>query len=143
MSTSPVNPGVANLLQLLTNLNSPVVSSKAATSALEEASPSDIVQLTAEATQLQGIDTLLGINRPSDNSSTLLSEALANLGNSGMASPNASGTAPSGGSSSSASSTASGTADLASYEAALQSEVTQALLGTGGDLSGSLLDLTG
>ena len=61
-TTSSVNLGVANLLQDLTNVGSPLASSPTAVAALEKASPSDIVQLSAEASQLQGLDVLFGQN---------------------------------------------------------------------------------
>ena len=55
-SVSSVNPGVANLLQTLTNLNSPVMSSPAAVAALKKAPAADIVQLSDSAAQLQGVE---------------------------------------------------------------------------------------
>jgi hypothetical protein len=63
--SSSLNPGVADLLQTLTNVNSPVMNSKAVVSALEKAPASDIVQLSEEATQLQGVDALFGLNTTS------------------------------------------------------------------------------
>src|SRR5208283_3111602 len=59
-TTSSANLGVANLLQELTNAGSPLASSPTAVAALEKASPSDIVQLSADASQLQGLDVLFG-----------------------------------------------------------------------------------
>ncbi|MGA2600192.1 MAG: hypothetical protein ABSH09_24765 [Bryobacteraceae bacterium] len=59
-TTSSVNLGVANLLQDLTNVGSPLASSPTAVAALEKAPPSDIVQLSAEASQLQGLEVLFG-----------------------------------------------------------------------------------
>jgi hypothetical protein len=58
--SSSLNPGVANLLQTLTSVSSPVVNSPAVVSALEKAPVSDIVQLSEEAIQLQGVDALFG-----------------------------------------------------------------------------------
>jgi hypothetical protein len=58
--SSSLNPGVADLLQTLTNVNSPIVNSAATVSALEKAPASDIVQLSEEALQLQGVDALFG-----------------------------------------------------------------------------------
>jgi hypothetical protein len=60
-SVSSVNPGVANLLQTLSNIDSPVLSSQAAVSALENAPAGDIVKLSAAATQLAGMDAIFGI----------------------------------------------------------------------------------
>jgi len=65
--SSSVNPGVADLLQTLSNVNSPVLNSQAAVSALENAPSADIVQLSEEATQLAGIDTLFGISSPASS----------------------------------------------------------------------------
>jgi len=64
MSTVPssLNPGVANLLQTLTNVKSPIMNSPAAVSALEKAPASDIVQLSETAAQLQGMNALFGLN---------------------------------------------------------------------------------
>jgi hypothetical protein len=59
-TTSSANLGVANLLQNLTNAGSPLASSPTAVAALEKASPRDIVQLSAEASQLQSLDVLFG-----------------------------------------------------------------------------------
>jgi len=60
--SSSLNPGVADLLQTLTNVSSPVMNSPAVVKALESAPTSDIVQLSTEATQLQGVDALFGIS---------------------------------------------------------------------------------
>jgi hypothetical protein len=59
-TTSSVNPGLANLLQRLSDVDSPLLSSPQALAALQKASPADIVQLSAEATQLQTFNALLG-----------------------------------------------------------------------------------
>jgi hypothetical protein len=66
--SSSLNPGVANLLQTLTSENSPVMNSQNAVNALKSAPVSDIVQLSEEATQLQGVDALFGISPPSTSS---------------------------------------------------------------------------
>ena len=65
--SSSLNPGVADLLQTLANVNSPVLSSPAVVSALEKAPASDIVQLSAEATQLQNMDALFGLSAASNS----------------------------------------------------------------------------
>ncbi|HTX40070.1 MAG TPA: hypothetical protein VME43_33855 [Bryobacteraceae bacterium] len=141
MGSTSMNPGVSDLLQTLSNLNSPVLSSPAVVSALENASPSDIVQLSAEASQLEGVDAMFGISDSSDGSDSSagsLTSALASL-----ESPAASSSSTS--SSSTTSSATSSAAQLANYQAAVQSDETQALLddGTGSGLTGSLFDYTG
>src|SRR5579863_5456110 len=55
-----LNPGVANLLNTLSNAQSPITSSPTLVSALEKAPPSDIVQLSEAATQLQNVNALFG-----------------------------------------------------------------------------------
>ncbi len=146
MGSAAINPGVSDLLQTLSNLNSPVLSSPAVVSALEKASPSDIVQLSAEATQLEGVDAMFGITDGSDDSGAGLTSAPAGLQNSavGLSNSNA-GTPSSSTPSTAASSTASLATQLANYQVAMQSDETQALLGNGtnNDLTGSLFDLTG
>lgn len=60
-TTSSVNAGLSTLLQDLTNIGSPLASSPTVVSALEKASPADIVQLSTEAIQLQGLDAMFGV----------------------------------------------------------------------------------
>jgi hypothetical protein len=60
MATSSVNPGLANLLQNLTNVGLPILSSPKALAALQKASPSDIVKLSVQATELEGVNALFG-----------------------------------------------------------------------------------
>jgi hypothetical protein len=79
-SISSINPGLADLFQTLSSVNSPLLSSPADISALENASPTDIVQLSTAATELQGVDTLFGSSDGSSNSSlTDPSGLIANL----------------------------------------------------------------
>ncbi|HTW65691.1 MAG TPA: hypothetical protein VME17_13785 [Bryobacteraceae bacterium] len=62
-SVSSTNPGLSDLLQTLTNENSPLAStfsSPSVETALENAPPGDIVQLSTEALQLQVTDSLFG-----------------------------------------------------------------------------------
>jgi hypothetical protein len=59
-SVSSINPATAELLQTLSNLGSPVASSPAAVSALENAPPADIVQLSVATTQLEGMEAMFG-----------------------------------------------------------------------------------
>lgn len=74
-SVSSVNPGVSDLLQTLSSLNSPVLSSSTVESALENAPTTDIVQLSIEAAQLQNVDTLFGISAASTTASSTTSPA--------------------------------------------------------------------
>jgi hypothetical protein len=60
--SSSLNPGITDLLNTLTSVNSPIMNSPSVVSALEKAPASDIVQLSEEATQLQGVDALFGLN---------------------------------------------------------------------------------
>jgi hypothetical protein len=145
-SVSAVNPGVADLLQALSSLNSPALSSPGVTSALENAPATDIVQLSMAAIQLEGVDTMFGI---SNSSSTGASSAAANLGDLLTASVQAASTAPAAAtaqSSSTAPSTTASPADqLATYQADLQAVETQGLFGIGAtpNLSGSLFNTIG
>ena len=59
-SVSSTNPGVADLLQTLSKVGSPLASSSKDVSALEKASPADLVQLSTAAMQLENVDTLFG-----------------------------------------------------------------------------------
>ena len=62
-SVSAVNPGIADLLRTFSSGSSPVspaLSSTAVQSALEIASPSDLVQLSAQALQLHQVGGLFG-----------------------------------------------------------------------------------
>jgi len=129
---SSVNPGVTDLLQTLSNLNSPVLSSPAVTSALESAPTTDIVQLSMAATQLEGIDTMFGISNGSNTGASSILASLEDL---------PAGSAPA---ASTALSTASPADQLADYQAALQATETQGLFGIGpGGLSGSIFNLVG
>jgi hypothetical protein len=142
--SSSLSPGVSDLLQTLTNLNSPVMSSKAAVSALEKAPTSDIVQLSEAVTQLESVDAMFGISTSSSSSSNSSSNILASLeaGLTGTA-----GSTQSTGSvlSSAALANASPTDQAANYESAIQSQVTQGLFGTTATnaLSGSLFNMIG
>lgn len=137
-SVSSLNPGVANLLQTLSNVNSPVLSSPAVVTAIENAPASDIVQMSESATELENVDTLFGISNSSgEGSAASLSSLFADLESS---------QAPAGTSAAAASSTTSQTQELASYQAALQAADTQELFGTSSasaSLQPSLFDLIG
>jgi hypothetical protein len=139
-SVSAANPGVTDLLQILSNLNSPVLSSPAVTSALEKAPPADIVQLSMAATQLENVDAMFGISN-SSNANT--NSTFANLENLLTGST---GTSANAQLLSAATSNAASADQLATEQTAMQSAETQALLfGTGetGSTSGSLFNLMG
>ncbi len=142
-TTSSVNLGVANLLQDLTNVGSPLASSPTAVAALEKASPSDIVQLSAEASQLQGLDVLFGqTNTATTNQSAADSILSALYPNSSVTNSttnplesldqtvaNASTPATSTSGSSSTPATPSLAQALASYQSNLQSDEIQSMFG--------------
>jgi len=75
-SVSSVNPGVADLLQTLSSLNLPALSSPKVTSALKNAPTADIVQLSMAASELESVDAIFGF---SGGSNAGTSSALANL----------------------------------------------------------------
>jgi hypothetical protein len=115
------NNGLSDLLQTLTNENSPLLStlsSPSIQSALENAPPSDIVEISDQAQQLQSMDALFGISSSSENSSTSLFSALATEESSG------------GSSAASSLNTGSSLADqLAAYQGNMQTQEAQTLLG--------------
>ncbi len=83
-SISSVNPGVAGLLQTLSNTGSTAVNSvltlPAVQTAIENASPEDLVQLSFEAQQLQETAGLFGTTDASQtpvDPGTLLLQALS------------------------------------------------------------------
>jgi hypothetical protein len=92
-SVSSVNPGVADLLQTLSSLNLPLLSSSAVTSALQKAPTADIVQLSAAANQLENVDAIFGISGGSNagTSSTLASLDALLGGSAGTAASGATG----------------------------------------------------
>lgn len=59
-SVSSTNPGLTNLLQTLSNVDSPLLSSQSAVKAIENSSPADIVKLSTAATQLQEVSAIFG-----------------------------------------------------------------------------------
>jgi len=130
-SVSSVNPGLTNLLQMLSTVNSPVLSSSAVVSALEKAPAADIVQLSDSASELQSMEELFGTSTGTASSS---SDDLSGI----LASLETPGTATAG---SSAATTSTPADQLANYQAAQQGAETSALLGAGS--SGGLLDVTG
>jgi hypothetical protein len=134
-SVSSLNPGVADLLQTLSNVNSPVLSSPAMVSALENAPSSDIVHLSQSATQLENVDMLFGLpNSATGSSTSSMSTFLADLESpQTAASPSASSILAAAIASEASSTTSSASTEanqLASYQAAQQFADTQTLFGT-------------
>ena len=129
-TTSSINPGLANLLQNLSNVGSPLLSSPQALAALQKASPADIVQLSAAATQLEGLNALLGVPDATSPNGTATDGTTINPFASleaAVASASAAGTTPS---SSSGATTPTLAAAIASYEGSAQSGKIAALFGT-------------
>jgi hypothetical protein len=79
-SIPSVNPGVSDLLQTLSSAESAsgstVLSSPAVQSALQNASPGDIVQLSARALQLQEADGLFGSAESTQTAVSIVQQAL-------------------------------------------------------------------
>src|SRR5580700_5628660 len=114
--------GLSDLLQTLTNENSPLLStlsSPAIQTALENAPASDIVEISDQAMQLQATDALFGITSSSDSPTDNLFSALAD---------SSSGTGTS--ALSSSLDPGSSLADqLAAYQGNMQTQEAQTLLG--------------
>jgi hypothetical protein len=121
-SSGSSSNGLTDLLQTLTNENSPLLStlsSPAIQAALENAPASDIVEISDQAMQLQATDALFGITSSSDSSTDNLFSALAD---------SSSGTSSS--ASSSSLDPGSSLADqLAAYQGNMQTQEAQTLLG--------------
>jgi hypothetical protein len=83
-SVSSVNPGVTDLLQTLSSLNLPVLSSAGVTSALENAPTADIVQLSMAATELQNVDAMFGLSDASNSGTNSTLAILGDLPASGL-----------------------------------------------------------
>jgi len=119
-SVSSTNAGLSDLLQTLTNENSPLastLSSPAVEKALESASAGDIVQLSSQALQLQMTGALFGNANPSSTPSDSLFSALAAIDSSATAATNSS-------------TTGSSLADqLAAYQGSSQLPQPESLLG--------------
>ncbi len=117
------NNGLSNLLQTLTNENSPLLSTLSSPNiqaALENAPASDIVEISDQAQQLQATDALFGISNTSSSPTDSLFSALASVGSSATSSAAGSSLDP-----------GSSLADqLAAYQGNMQTQETQALFGT-------------
>jgi hypothetical protein len=113
-AVSSINPGIASLSQLLSNTGSATVNSAlsapAVQSALQNASPGDIVQLSTQALQLQETTSLFGGPASSSTPAAPDSLLLQALNSSLTGSTNAGSTA---GSLAAASTAATATATLA------------------------------
>jgi len=144
---SASDPGLTYLTQLLSSSGAPLsgLSSSQLQSVLQDASPSDVVQLSDQALELQNVDLLFGnpdtsqstglfpVSDPT-SSSAILDNILANL------STTSSSTTPA------SSSTAPSLADqMASYQSQLQTEEMQTMFGIGSTngLSGTSLSVLG
>jgi hypothetical protein len=121
-NVASTNNGLSDLLQTLTNDNSPLLSTLSSPNveaALENAPASDIVQISDEAQQLQTADALFGISNTSTSSADNLFSALAAVGSSTTSSASGSSLDP-----------GSSLADqLAAYQGNQQTQETQALFG--------------
>jgi hypothetical protein len=117
------NNGLSDLLQTLTNENSPLlstVSSPTVEAALENAPASDIVEISDQAIQLQTADALFGISNTTTSPTDSLFSALADTGSSATSSASGSSLNP-----------GSSLADqLAAYQGNMQTQEMQTLFGT-------------
>jgi len=132
-TVSSTNPGLANLLQTLSSVDSPLLSSQSTLSAIENSSPADIVKLSDAATQLQEVGAIFG-----DGSQTT-PESLLNGSSTFSALENALTSTPS------TTNTAIPTSQLSNLNGSLQSAEADALLDPGATSSGvsSLLNVLG
>jgi hypothetical protein len=135
-STGSANNGLSDLLQTLTNENSPLLStlsSPGVEAALEKAPVSDIVELSDQAQQLQDTDALFGMSNTSTTPTDSLFSALASVGSSATWSASGSSLDP-----------GSSLADqLAAYQSNMQTQETQSLFGItpSSSTNGSLYDV--
>jgi hypothetical protein len=115
-SVAATSNGLSDLLQTLTNENSPLlstVSSPAIQAALENAPASDIVQISNQAMQLQQAEAIFGTSSTASSPTDSLFAALAPAGSSATSSASASPLVN----------------QLAAYEGNAQTQETQTLLG--------------
>jgi hypothetical protein len=133
-STGSANNGLSDLLQTLTNENSPLLStlsSPGIEAALENAPTSDIVEISEQAQQLQDTDALFGLSNTSTTPTDSLFSALASVGSSATSSASGSSLDP-----------GSSLADqLAAYQSNMQTQETQTLFGQTPSSSSSLYDV--
>jgi len=133
-SVASTNSGLSDLLQTLTNENSPLLStlsSPAVEAALQNAPASDIAEISQQALQLQVTDALFGDSNSSSSSSDNLFSELASINSTAT------------GGTSSSSSGSSLADQLSAYQGNLQTQEAQTLLGinTPTNPSSSLFDV--
>ena len=119
-SVASTNSGLSDLLQTLTNENSPLLStlsSPAVEAALQNAPASDIAEISEQALQLQVTNALFGDSNSSSSSSDNLFSELASINSTATGATN---------SSTSGSSLAD---QLSAYQGNLQTQEAQTLLG--------------
>lgn len=146
-SVSSLSPGIADLFQTLSNMSSSPLSSVVTKSMLQNASPTDIVQLSVAATQLQGMNELFGASNSSSSSpANSLNSFLENI-QADLTAAASGATQPAAGTSSAsaASTAASATSQLANDQTAVQGAMMAELLnaGSASSLSNSSIDTTG
>ncbi len=147
MSSVPsANPGVANLLELLSNSNSAVLTSKKVTTALENAPTSDIVQLSMSAIQAQNVNALFGTGSGTSASTGTSTASLTDLltGSTGTTA-NSTDTTANSLLASAALTNATPADQLAYYQSAAQASQTQGIFNAEsfGSQSGSLVNVVG
>ena len=136
-SISSVNPGLTNLLQTLSNVDSPVLGSPSVMSALQDASTADVVQLSTAAVQLENVDTMFGLPTSSSPGSA---DALSNL----FPSLEPSAANPPASLMSALPPDTSAADQAANFQAAVQQSETDALFGSApGTASNSLFNMIG
>jgi hypothetical protein len=131
-TSSATNPGIAELLQTLSNSGNSILSSPAITAALQNAPPQDVAELSTAAVQMQGMSELFGMTSgtsaasasPADPYTTDMTNILANL-NASVAGGNAASASPG----------QSLSSQLAQYQLDAQGAENAALLGSGSTVS--------
>lgn len=126
-TVSSTNPGLANLLQTLSNVDSPLLSSQSTLSAIENSSPADIVKLSDAATQLQEVGAIFGDGSQTTPESLFNGSSTFSALEDALTSPSTSTTS----STSGATNPAIPTSQLPAYESSLQSAEADALLDPG------------
>lgn len=141
-SVSSTNPGVANLLQMLQDGGSPVLTSSRVTDALQKAPASDIVQLSVSALQSQNVGALFGITGGSNTNASALDNLLTGTNATTNTTQNTTGN----GVLSSAQLAAAAPADQAAYyQSAAQALQNEGMMNAGifSNSSGSLINIVG
>jgi hypothetical protein len=138
MSTTPVNSGLSNLLDLLSSAGSPIASMPQVSSALQNAPAGDIVQLTQAATELQNVDAIFG-DASSSTPASIFDPELAFPTTDTASSTGTTGTQAA----DSASTGASPADQVAAYQASLQSAEVSALFGMPGQTTTGSVNLFG